>query len=163
MSHAITDINFVLFALKNGMGRNNALLKSTRIFFYGKKTKLSNSVPIANSGLKRTVGATISHARPGCKIVSVYCFITFLFLYWVIPLFIVSMAYTVKTVDNDYDLTCLLCPFAFVIPFVYSCAYEMFFSTLISLTVIPILIYPPLMGKIINYVWDSLEDYEGGF
>ena len=57
MSHVIKDINSALSFLKNGTVIKNVLLKSTKISFYGKRIKLSNSALNANFGLKRTVAA----------------------------------------------------------------------------------------------------------
>lgn len=85
-------------------------------------------------------------------------FITFLFLYWIIPLFIASIAFTVMVLDHVYDVPCLTFLIGVLMALAYSCAYEIFVSSLMTLSVIPIFFYPPLLGKIIDCFWDFLED-----
>ena len=86
-------------------------------------------------------------------------FIAFLFLYWIIPLFIVSIYYTFESLDGGYDIPCLAFLIGILVAVAYSCAYEILVTSLLSVTVVVIFFYPPLLGKITNGFWEILEDF----
>ena len=84
-------------------------------------------------------------------------FIAFLFLYWIIPLFITSIYYTYESLDDGYNIPCFAYPIGILVAVAYSCAYEIFVTSLLSVTVVAIFFYPPLMGKITNGFWDEMR------